>query len=45
LGIFNASLDANTRRAIDFGEGDEADEEGLKTLIRVAGALNESGAR
>lgn len=44
-GIFNASLEGNTRRAIDFGEGDEPDEEGLKALIRAAAALNESSAR
>jgi hypothetical protein len=39
-GLFNASLDGNTRRAIDFREGDEVDEEALKALIRAAVALN-----
>src|SRR5687767_10918996 len=43
-GLFNASLDGNTRRAIDFREGDEIDEEGLKALIRAAVALNKSRA-
>ena len=40
--LFNASLDGNTRRAIDFHEGDEIDEEALKALIRAAVALNTS---
>lgn len=44
-GIFNASLDGNTRRAIDFGEGDEPDEDALKALIRAAAALNEASSR
>ena len=39
-GLFNASLDGNTRRAIDFHEGDKIDEEALKALIRAAVALN-----
>jgi hypothetical protein len=39
-GLFNASLEGNTRRAIDFHEGDEIDEEGFKALIRAAVALN-----
>lgn len=43
--IFNSSLDGNTRRAIDFHEGDEVDEEGLKELIRAAIDLNKSVAR
>ena len=43
-GIFNSSLEGNTRRAIDFREGEEVDEEALKTLIRTAVALNESKA-
>lgn len=38
--IFNSSLDGNARRAIDFHEGDEMDEEALKELIRAAIALN-----
>src|SRR5512139_3778683 len=44
-GLFNASLDGTTRRAIDFREGDEIDEEALKALVRAAVALNESKAR
>jgi hypothetical protein len=39
-GIFNSSLEGNTRRAIDFHEGDEIDEEALRALIRAAVALN-----
>ena len=41
-GLFNSSLDGNTRRAIDFREGDVIDEEALKALIRAAVALNTS---
>jgi hypothetical protein len=41
-GLFNSSLEGNTRRAIDFHEGEEIDEEALKELIRSAVALNES---
>ena len=41
-GLFNSSLEGNTRRAIDFHEGDEIDEDALKDLIRAAAALNES---
>jgi hypothetical protein len=41
-GLFNASLDGNTRRAIDVREGDEVHEEALKKLIRAAVAFNES---
>ncbi|MDR3529368.1 MAG: DUF1801 domain-containing protein [Rhodopila sp.] len=44
-GLFNASLEGNTRRAIDIHEGDEIDEDALKTLIRAAAALNRSSAR
>ena len=44
-GLFNSSLEGNTRRAIDFREGDEIDEESLKALIRAAVTLNESRAR
>jgi hypothetical protein len=40
--LFNASLEGNTRRAIDFHEGDEIDEEALKALIRAAVSLNKS---
>jgi hypothetical protein len=43
-GLFNSSLEGNTRRAIDFHEGDEIDEEALKELIRAAVALNTSSA-
>ena len=39
-GLFNSSLDGNTRRAIDFHEGDKIDEEALKALIRAAVTLN-----
>ena len=41
-GLFNSSLEGNTRRAIDFHEGDKIDEKALKALIRVAVALNTS---
>jgi hypothetical protein len=43
-GLFNASLDGNTRRAIDFHEGDKIDEQALKALIRAAVTLNASRA-
>ncbi len=43
-GLFNSSLGGNTRRAIDFHEGDEIDEKALKALIRAAVALNTSAA-
>ena len=43
-GLFNSSLEGNTRRAIDFHEGEEIDEAALKDLLRAAVALNESGA-
>jgi hypothetical protein len=43
--LFNSSLEGNTRRAIDFREGDKVDEEALKALIRAAVALNTSSAR
>ena len=41
-GLFNSSLGGNTRRAIDFHEGDKIDEKALKALIRAAVALNTS---
>ena len=41
-GLFNSSLDGNTRRAIDFHEGDKVDEAALKALVRAAVALNVS---
>ena len=40
-GLFNSSLEGNTRRAIDFREGEKIDEEALKTLVRAAVILNE----
>lgn len=39
-GLFNSSLDGNTRRAIDFHEGDKIDEEALAALVRAAVELN-----
>jgi hypothetical protein len=44
-GLFNSSLEGNTRRAIDFHEGEEIDEEALKNLVRAAVALNKSKAQ
>ena len=44
-GLFNSSLEGNTRRAIDFHEGEEIDAKALKALIRAAVSLNESKAR
>ena len=41
-GLFNSSLEGNTRRAIDFHEGEKIDEKALKALIRAAVALNRS---
>lgn len=41
-GLFNSSLDGNTRRAIDFHEGEEIDEKALRALILAAVALNTS---
>jgi len=41
-GLFNASLEGNTRRAIDFHEGDAMDDKALQALIRAAVALNTS---
>jgi hypothetical protein len=40
--LFNSSLEGNTRRAIDFHEGDEVDEKALKALIKAAVKLNTS---
>jgi hypothetical protein len=40
--LFNSSLEGNTRRAIDFHEGDKVDEKAFKTLVRAAVALNQS---
>ena len=44
-GLFNASLEGNTRRAIDFHEGEKIDEGAVKALVRAAVALNASRAR
>jgi len=44
-GLFNASLDGNARRAIDFREGETIDEEALQILVRAAVTLNKSKAR
>jgi hypothetical protein len=41
-GLFNSSLEGNTRRAIDFHEGDQIDEKALQALFRAAVALNTS---
>jgi hypothetical protein len=41
-GLFNSSLEGNTRRAIDFHEGDDIDEKALQALIRAAVKLNTS---
>lgn len=44
-GLFNSSLEGNTRRAIDFHQGDKINEKALKALIREAIALNESTSK
>ena len=44
-GLFNSSLDGNTRRAIDFREGDKVNEKALKALIQAAIAVNEACAK
>ena len=44
-GLFNSSLEGNTRRAIDIHEGDKIDEKALKALIRAAVTLNNSKAQ
>src|SRR5262245_51831867 len=41
-GLFNSSLEGNVRRAIDFHEGDEIDEQAFTALVRAAVALNRS---
>jgi hypothetical protein len=43
--LFNSSLEGNTRRAIDFHEGEKIDEKAFKTLVRAAVALNTSKAK
>jgi hypothetical protein len=42
--LFNSSLEGNTRRAIDFHEGEKIDEEALKSLVRAAVTLNQAKA-
>ena len=42
-GLFNSSREGNTRRAIDFQEGDTIDEKAIKSLIRAAVALKTAG--
>ena len=44
-GLFNSSLGGNTRRAIDFHEGDKMNEKALKALVRAAVTLNKSKAK
>ena len=44
-GLFNSSLEGNTRRAIDFHEGEKIDGKALKALIRAAVTLNESKSK
>lgn len=44
-GLFNSSLEGNTRRAIDIHEGSQLDEDALRNLIRAAVELNESSGR
>jgi hypothetical protein len=44
-GLFNSSLEGNTRRAIDIHEGEDLDEKALATLVRAAVTLNQSKAK
>jgi hypothetical protein len=44
-GLFNASLDGNTRRALDLHEGEEVDADAFKALVRGAVALNTAGGK
>jgi hypothetical protein len=44
-GLFNSSLEGNTRRAIDFHEGEKIDEKAFKALVRAAVGLNQSKAK
>ncbi len=44
-GLFNSSLEGNTRRAIDFHEGETINEEALKSLVRASVSLNQSKAK
>jgi hypothetical protein len=43
--LFNSSLEGNTRRAIDFREGDKVNEKALKALVRAAVSLNKAAAK
>ena len=43
--LFNSSLDGNTRRAIDIGEGEKVDATAFKALVRAAAAVNASGTK
>jgi hypothetical protein len=43
--LFNSSLDGNTRRAIDFHEGEKLNEEALKTLVRAAVMANQGSVK
>lgn len=43
--VFNAGLEGNLRRAIDFSEGDKVDERALKNLVRAAIAYNQSKSK
>jgi len=44
-GLFNSSLEGNTRRAIDIHEGDAIDEDAFRALVRAAAAMNSAAAR
>jgi hypothetical protein len=44
-GLFNSSLEGNTRRAIDIHEGEKVNEKALRTLVRAAVTLNQSKAK
>jgi hypothetical protein len=44
-GLFNSSLEGNTRRAIDFHEGEKVDRKALKALVRAAVSLNQAKAK
>jgi hypothetical protein len=44
-GLFNSSLEGNTRRAIDFSDGDKVDAKALKALVKEAVALNATGKK
>lgn len=44
-GLFNSSLEGNTRRAIDIAEGEKIDATAFRALIRAAAAVNASGAK